>query len=181
MLRIELLRELFRYNDWAREQVLAAAEPLGDRKLDQPFEIGEGSLRKTIYHLWAAEYGWLNRWLPQPDRHYDAECHGEALTEIRRRFAETAGVRDDYLQHSNDGELDRTVTYTNSKGVTSTFTIGQMMLQVCNHGTHHRAQALNMLRHLGGAVPNLDYVALLREEQSGELSGRPGHRGGGTE
>ncbi len=177
MLRIEFLREFFRFNDWARAKVLAAAEPLSDAQLDRPFEMGEGSLRKTIYHLWAAEYGWLNRWLPQPDRHYDAECRGEPLAEIQRRFAETADVRNAYLEHLEEGGLDRAVTYTNSQGVTSTFTIGQMMLQVCNHGTHHRAQALNMLRHVGGAGPKLDYVAMLREEAlRGADAPKPGER-----
>jgi uncharacterized damage-inducible protein DinB len=32
------------------------------------------------------------------------------------------------------------------------------MVQVCSHGTHHRAQALNMLRRLGAPVSELDLI-----------------------
>ena len=39
-----------------------------------------------------------------------------------------------------------------------TFVLGDTMLQLCGHGTHHRAQALNMARRLGARVANLDYL-----------------------
>jgi uncharacterized damage-inducible protein DinB len=161
----ETLRELFRYNDWARERVLRLAAPCSDAELDRPFEMGEGSLRNTLYHLWAAEYGWLDRWQPQGASPYDAECHGENAVEIGRRHVETAAARDAFLTALGPGGLTRTITYTNSKGVTSTFSFGQMMLHVCNHGVHHRAQALAMLRKLGhlGEWRGLDYIFMKQE------------------
>src|SRR5262249_43238231 len=41
-----------------------------------------------------------------------------------------------------------------------------LMLHVCNHGSHHRAQAVNMLRHVGGDVPKpgADYVFMRIEK-----------------
>src|SRR5690349_4289841 len=33
-----------------------------------------------------------------------------------------------------------------------------ILLHVANHGTHHRAQALNMLRHLDVKAPRIDYI-----------------------
>jgi uncharacterized damage-inducible protein DinB len=46
-------------------------------------------------------------------------------------------------------------------GVVRHFPLAVTMLQTCTHGTHHRAQALNMLRHLGATVPSLDYLVSL--------------------
>ncbi|MCC6360105.1 MAG: hypothetical protein IT450_15280, partial [Phycisphaerales bacterium] len=43
------------------------------------------------------------------------------------------------------------------------FPLGVTMLQLCCHGTHHRAQCLNMLRHVGATAPPLDVAVLLRE------------------
>lgn len=160
MIKTGTLRECFRYNDWARERLLGLAAGLADDQLDRPFEMGEGSLRATVYHLWAAEYGWLNRWQPQTGLTYDAECHGESPAEIGRRFRETAAARDAFLGRLDDAGLAATFTFTNKKGITSTFSIGDTMLHVCNHGTHHRAQAINMLRRLGVETPKpgIDYI-----------------------
>ena len=47
-----------------------------------------------------------------------------------------------------------------------TLPLGDTMLQIGGHGTHHRAQAVNMLRRLGRTAPPLDYIDY-REEVSG--------------
>ena len=184
MIKLGTIRECFRYNDWARERLLGLASDLTDAQLDRPFEMGEGSLRATIYHLWAAEFCWLDRWQPQkkgtgsasdqPEQtqdastrgacplfpRYDAECHGESIAEIGRRFRETAAAREAFIAQLDDPGLVKTITYTNSKGVENTYSFGDMLLHVCNHGTHHRAQAINMLRQLTGEIPKpgIDYI-----------------------
>ena len=53
------LRELFIYNDWARDKVMELATELPDAPLDHAHEIGMATLRKTLHHLWAAERIWL--------------------------------------------------------------------------------------------------------------------------
>ncbi len=175
MPRIDTLRECLAWNDWGRERLLTHTAGLSDGELDRPIPMGEGSLRKTLYHLWAAEFGWLDRWRPQPDT-YDAECHGEPVSEIARRFRETAERRNAFLTELDEGGLTRTVTYTNKKGVTSTFSFAGMMLHVCNHGVHHRAQAVNMLRQLGRPMPGpgLDYIFMKHEQtERGDTAAAP--------
>ena len=39
------------------------------------------------------------------------------------------------------------------------FRIIESLVQICAHGTHHRAQLINMLRHSGVTAPALDYGA----------------------
>jgi len=164
------LRECFRHNDWARVKLLAAATPLTAAQLDQPFEMGLGSLRATLYHLWAAEFAWLNRWQRQPNAEgWVADCGGEDLAEITRRFAQTAQVREAYLDSVGPGDIDRPITYTNTAGQTYTYPLGDLVLHVCNHGMHHRAQAVNLLKRLGVTPPQpgLDYV-FMRMERTDE-------------
>jgi uncharacterized damage-inducible protein DinB len=38
------------------------------------------------------------------------------------------------------------------------FHLGESLLQLGVHGTHHRAQAINMLRQLGARTPPTDYL-----------------------
>ena len=165
MIALGSLRECFRYNDWARDGLLRLTAGLSDAQLDRPFEMGAGSLRATIYHLWAAEYGWLDRWQPGRATQYDAECHGESIAEIGRRFRQTAAARDAFLGGMDDARLAEKITCTSKRWGTANFSFGDMMLHVCNHGAHHRAQAINMLRHLGvaPAKPPLDYIFMKME------------------
>src|SRR5947207_14981747 len=39
---------LFEHNRWAMRTLLAACGPLSPQQLDQPFEMGPGSVRKTL-------------------------------------------------------------------------------------------------------------------------------------
>lgn len=41
----------------------------------------------------------------------------------------------------------------------------QTLLPLCTHGTHHRAQALNMLRHLEVPIPDLDLDTWLCQDR----------------
>jgi uncharacterized damage-inducible protein DinB len=46
------------------------------------------------------------------------------------------------------------------------FRVLESLVQLCCHGTHHRAQLINMLRHSGVTAPALDYVVWLRATRS---------------
>lgn len=152
------LQELFAYNDWARDRLLAAAGKLADEALDRPFEMGPGSLRATLLHLYGAERIWLERWQGQPSvfpRH-DALADMAVLTAAHRALG---AARDAYLRDLPADALQRDVTYQR-QGATCAEPLGAQALHLCNHGVHHRAQALNMLRHVGAELPppGLDYA-----------------------
>lgn len=165
------LRELFNHNDWARDKLLALTADLSNDHLDRPFEMGPGSLRATLYHLWACEFFWLLRWQPRPNHGYADEPAGESIDEMRRRFIETAAERDAFMAGLTEADGARRITYQRRDGGTSTFPLGDMMLHVTNHGVHHRAQALNMFRHLGvKKVPGLDYLFMRGERPTLPLS-----------
>lgn len=160
VIRLATIRELFTHNDWANTRLVDAGAALADDALDCPFEMGAGSLRKTLHHLYSAERVWLNRWLGvvKPSDRGGANHVPFALRGAEYRAL--ADERDAFVARLDDDALSRPVTYTNLRGETSTFELGQLMLHVCNHGVHHRAQALNMLRRLGAVLPKpeIDYI-----------------------
>jgi len=61
-LSVARLRDAFDYNDWANRSIVNASKALSDAQLDRPFEMGMGTLRKTIIHLEGAERFWLDNW-----------------------------------------------------------------------------------------------------------------------
>jgi uncharacterized damage-inducible protein DinB len=152
------LDELFCFNAWANGRVLDLADKLTDAELDARRELGLGSLRGTLFHILAAEEIWLERWQEQPRRPFPADPTGISVGEIRRRLDDVNDARRGLV--SSVAERPGLVCrYQDARGNGWANPLGELMLHVANHGIHHRAQALNYLKHCGHKVPGgLDYV-----------------------
>jgi uncharacterized damage-inducible protein DinB len=59
-------------------------------------------------------------------------------------------------------ELGQMIAYRDSKGSLFAATLSDMLLQGILHSVHHRAQAVNMVRRLGGAALEMDYMTFVR-------------------
>jgi uncharacterized damage-inducible protein DinB len=137
---------LLAHDRWATEQILQACAGLTPEQFNRPFEMGRGSLHNTVAHLLAAMRAWndmLNGREPGPRIDSDGKQHtaGELLSllnEIAAEFSASARA------HPLDGIVTRV-----RDGKTYTFTRGGVVTHVATHGMHHRAQCLNMLRHVG--------------------------------
>lgn len=165
MSRVATAGELFRYNDWARDQILGRADALADDELDQSFEMGPGSVRETIRHLYGAERTWWQRLqAPSPCDFPQARAL-RSTSELRSAFYALAAERNAWLETLDDAGLEREFEYMATDGRPYTSSVGEVLTHVCNHGTHHRAQALNMLRRLGAPPirPGIDYIFMRNE------------------
>jgi uncharacterized damage-inducible protein DinB len=167
-LHVGTLCELFTFNDWARDAIMKSASQLSPEQLDRKFEIGWGSLRNTLNHLCAVEGVWLDRWQGKRPQ-YRLSGDGIEMGPMWEEWHDTAKRRSDFLDGLRDANLAKNITYMNIKGETLTFPIGAMMLHVCNHGSYHRAQALNMLRHVGAVLPKpqTDYIFMKLHDPEG--------------
>src|ERR1700720_2929096 len=52
----ELLKRLNQHRAWGNGNLLTAATPLNEEQLRSPFQIGQGSIWKSLTHLHAAEH-----------------------------------------------------------------------------------------------------------------------------
>ena len=64
---VELLQRLHQHRAWVNGNLLTAAANLSDEQLRSPFQIGQGSIWKSLVHLYAAEYVWLEALLGNED------------------------------------------------------------------------------------------------------------------
>jgi uncharacterized damage-inducible protein DinB len=158
MSTVTTLGAMWVHNDWARHRLLALAEPLPDEALDRPLEMGLGSLRATLHHLWAAERVWLDRWLGDTGSRLEWDAGDVPVARLRAAFDDVARRREPLLADVGAGAGSRVVSYRTSAGEERRFPLGDLVLHVANHGAHHRAQAGNMLRRLGVEPPKLDYL-----------------------
>ena len=53
---IPLIQRLHQHRIWATNNLLDAAAQLSAEKLHEEFEIGQGTVRKSLVHMHAAEY-----------------------------------------------------------------------------------------------------------------------------
>jgi uncharacterized damage-inducible protein DinB len=154
-----MLDELFRYHDWANAKILALSAGLDDGQLDASKAMGFGSLRATLFHLVAAEEMWQDRMEGRPWAPLNTTAEQVGLDELTQRFREVAERRNQLLANERDERWQRSVAYRNTEGSPFEHRLGDLLTHVANHATHHRAQALNMLRDQARTVPGgLDYL-----------------------
>lgn len=61
-------------------------------------------------------------------------------------------------------DLERTISYTNSKGEQFNNLVRDILFHVNNHSTHHRAQIASTFRQLGIAPPISDFIFYKRQQ-----------------
>ncbi|MBX3407249.1 MAG: DinB family protein [Phycisphaeraceae bacterium] len=161
---LPLLARLFEYSDWANAQVLSAAAGLSDEQLDQPLEIGPGpgTLRRVLMHTWAGEDTWLRRWRGEMEAKWPAESDRLSIAQVRERFETTCAQRAEFFGALDESALQREQKYRDSRGGVFSASLGDMLLQGIVHSVHHRAQATNAIRRLGGPAPEMDYMMRIR-------------------
>lgn len=149
-----MLPTLLRHLPWADRRTAAMLATLDD----PPAE-----LVRIWAHILAAEATWLARiagrapevpvW-PDLTR---AEC--DAL--MGRNHEAIAALADAPAE-----ELERLVTYRNSRGDAFRNTVSEMLHQVALHGMYHRGQVAMEVRRLGGTPQATDLIFYLRETQA---------------
>ncbi len=142
---------LFAHADWANAALFDALERLPGDVLDRGVPVSMGSMREILRHLVWADDLWCTRWegggaVPEPPRD---------LSELR----DASGVITERLRaRLTDPDYRERIAYTNTPGDSFVHPLGDLVLHLLNHGFHHRAQLVNLLRREGAEAPALDYI-----------------------
>ena len=161
-MRVEDLLPLYEYSYWARDRVLAAAEPLSAEQLDATPLEGLWSLRVIFVHTMSAEWMWRARWEgTSPSTPLKAGDFPTLDAIVARWQAEQQGMRK-FIAGLRDEDLAGTVSYTTTRGQAMSDVLGSLMLHVVNHGTQHRSEAAALLTALGRSPGELDLIGFLR-------------------
>jgi uncharacterized damage-inducible protein DinB len=174
---ITVVRRLHQHRSWANHRLLDAAESLSDEQLQQSFSIGQGSIWKTLLHLYAAEYVWLDALEGHEQSLAPGDVAGKlpgnqegdnpitSLTELRQRWTELDKRYEAYLDKLTDEQLDDKVNKVRTSGERFVFRRADILLHICTHAHYTVAQANNMLRHAGAeSIPDPMLISLARSE-----------------
>ncbi len=156
-------RELFAYNKWANDHMLASLEPLSAEQLGRDLASSFPTILGTVAHIAAAEWVWLSRWYgTNPTAMPEWAAH-PAADFVTRKFHELETERSAFLSTLNDADLDRVVSFTLFSGAHDTQPLRSQFQHVVNHGTYHRGQVAGMLRQVGAKAIGTDFIRWIRE------------------
>ncbi len=152
------LAALLKHNHWAMHRIFELCSWLTPSQFHQSFEIGFGSLHDTIRHMVSTMRAWTDRAAGRSVRGALKEFGPNySLLELTQLFDEASADIADVIQTHRSALTD--VIYADFDDCLERFpfTRGVVFVHALVHGTHHRAQCLNMLRQLGvNDLPDLD-------------------------
>lgn len=139
---------LLAHDAWATREVLSACASLDADAWHRRCEIGPGSLHDTLTHIVGAMLRWADR-IDGPPRPVRPSIEGTSRTaaELRTLLDRAESELAAAAVRARSRGLDTVVEVTLG-GTPYRFTLGGMLVHVATHGSHHRAQCLNMLRRL---------------------------------
>jgi uncharacterized damage-inducible protein DinB len=158
MSKLQLVKALYEYNEWADNHVLEAASRLTNeefsRKQGASFESVEGNLA----HIAGAQVIWLERWTggtnTKPVLEYQKV---RGLLAIRQSFERSHLELRSFPELLTEERLEKVLAYRDSAGSAHERVLWQLMIHVVNHGTHHRAETAMAMAALGKPMRELDY------------------------
>jgi len=151
---------LLGHNHWATRVLLERARELSPDDFHRVFPIGPGTLHDTLTHIIGAILRWADRIDGRPVKPSIERADGSRVGPmVRRTPDELLALLDqacaDFAQVVDrakaTGVLPEVRDWTLG-GDTYRFNVAAAIIHVTNHGMHHRAQCMNMLRHLGKPV-----------------------------
>src|SRR5690349_2891231 len=138
------VRDLFAYNKWANDRMIAAVDVLSSEQRTQALGSSFTSILATVAHIAGAEWVWLERWRGASP---SAMPEWAATTEwdpIKTRFADLEAERTAFLTTLADADLPRPLTFTLFNGSSDTQPLQVQFQHLVNHGTYHRGQVAGM-------------------------------------
>jgi uncharacterized damage-inducible protein DinB len=158
------LERLLEHDRWATRRLLDAARTLTPGQLHELLDIGPGSVHDTLRHIVGAMRRWADRIEQRELRpSIEQESSPRSVDELMALHDEAASdiariARDLERDHRLDESFEFIIR--GWKGVFRV-TFGTALVHLMTHGTHHRAQCLNMMRRLGAApdaLPEIDAI-----------------------
>lgn len=157
----EMLLQYAAYNVWANKLIIDAIMKLEEAQVDMEITSSFSSLRKTVYHVWSAEYIWLQRLeLAERPVWIESDFDGTFLTVCDDWQKVSESLKAFTEKQFDDNALTHVLQYYDRKKNSHKTPVFQVLLHVFNHSTYHRGQLVTMLRQAGlKDIPGTDFIA----------------------
>jgi len=172
---VEVISRMHQHRMWVMGNLIKACELLTEEQLKQPFEIGQGTVWKSLTHMHGAEYVWLEALRGNPKGLCPGDLAGKltgnqegenpirSIGELRERCSALDDEWTRYLETLTEEKLLETINRQSIQGLMGT-TARDVLLHVCTHAHFTSAQVINMLRRLGvSPLPDSMLITMARQ------------------
>jgi len=149
----EYFLRLYDYVAWAHRRVLEVL-----RRQAQDNERA----RQWLSHVLAAEQVWLTR-LRGADSAAVPVWPVLTLDECAELAAQNHNEYQQFLNGLTEADFERVISYKNTKGVSFSTSIRDVLTHVAFHGTYHRGHIATLMRAAGQEPINTDFITFTRE------------------
>jgi uncharacterized damage-inducible protein DinB len=161
---------LYEYDRWANNRVLRAASALSAEQFTRDLGGSFHSVRDTLVHIIAGEWGWLRYWKePTPSAAFatdlrkrrDALFHPEAFPNVgalQLKWEEIEKEQAEFVNRLTNESLAKLIPFR-----TTQIRLAHLMQHLANHSTYHRGQVALMMRQLKAQPLATDFHVFLVE------------------
>jgi len=161
---VDQFKQFAAYNKWANARLYAAALDLSEQSYRLHIGVFFGGLHGTLNHLLLTDRLWLKRLTGEGDHpdHLDAILYEGRMELARARIAEDERLIM-VIEEYDEAALRGLHSYKTSSGMPQSQVLGDILMHLFNHQTHHRGQAHACLSILtGDEPPSLDLLVFQR-------------------
>ena len=165
---------LYEYDRWANNRVLQAVSALSDEQFTRNLGGSFRSVRDTLVHIIAGEWGWLAYWkerspsaafLTDLRKRREALFHPDAFPDVvavRRKWGEVEREQAEIVNGVTNESLGKMLPFRKTQA-----SLAHLMQHLANHSTYHRGQVALMIRLLGAEPLATDFHVFLVEGRGG--------------
>ena len=171
-MKIDEVKLLYAYNDWADARLLAACATVSPEQYTAPTSYGHGSLRATMVHIldniWQQRItlqGYYQEPLANEAAYEATELHEDALptlAALRERWLIEQREMWAYLDTLSEETLNSTIRYV-IPGAIRERVVWHILLDLILHATQHRSEAAALLTDYGQSPGDFDFTMFLNE------------------
>ncbi len=160
----ELLLQYAKYNVWANKLIIETLLKLEEGAVDSEIISSFPSVKGTVYHVWSAEFIWLQRLqLTEHPVWIEGEFTG-TFEEACSKWQEVSAAFVQFAEKQyDDRAFEHILQFYDRQKVSHKMPVYQVLNHVFNHSTQHRGQLMTMMRQLGVTkIPSTDFIAFVR-------------------
>jgi uncharacterized damage-inducible protein DinB len=171
LMSVDQFKRFAAYNKWANARLYAAVLDLSETSYRLHVGVFFGNLHGTLNHLLLTDRLWLKRLTGEGDHPNRLDA---ILYEDRMELARARVVEDERLiaviEKYDEAALKGLHSYKTTSGMPQSQVLGDILMHLFNHQTHHRGQAHACLSILtGDEPPSLDLLVFQRGGTSPDL------------
>jgi len=161
----ELLSRYAQYNIWANKKIIDVLLKLDENVLDKEIISSFSSIRKTVYHIWSAEYIWMQRLdLVEHPIWMELDFNG-SFQDACKAWQRSSESLLTFIERQYDDKAFEHVFQYYSPFKKDHFKrqVYIALTHVFNHSTSHRGQLITLLRQAGETkIPETDLIAFAK-------------------